>query len=70
MMKGCLATTGGIVLLISAMLAFMFFCNSLTNSEWNDGVCSKCNVTYELRGISDALKYYVCPSCHNEVSRF
>ena len=69
-MKGCLATIGGIFLLISAMLAFIFFCNSVTASEWNDGVYLKCDTHYELRGVSDTLKYYVCPSCHNEISRF
>lgn len=69
-MKGCLMSIGALFLLMAAMCAFYLGCNALNANEWNNGVCSNCNVNYELRGVSSALKYYVCPSCHDEISRF
>lgn len=44
--------------------------NSCSSSEWNDGTCPKCEVEYELRGVSEGLKYYACPNCGNEVRRY
>lgn len=44
--------------------------NTCTASEWNDGVCPQCETRYELRGVSKYMKYYSCPKCGNEVSRY
>lgn len=54
------------VLIFAIMLGF----NTCTASKWNDGVCPKCETRYELRGVSKHLKYYACPTCGNEVSRY
>lgn len=43
--------------------------NSCSASEWNNGICPKCEVRYELRGVSRVFKYYACPQCGNEVER-
>ncbi len=57
----------GIVILI-----FILMCNvnSCSASVWNDGVCQKCKIRYELSGISDGFRYYSCPKCGQEVIRF
>lgn len=44
--------------------------NSTTSKKWNGGVCPNCNVSYELRAVSNGIKYYSCPKCHEEVKRF
>lgn len=44
--------------------------NSCSADDWNDGICPKCETRYELRGASRGLKYYACPSCGKEVSRY
>jgi hypothetical protein len=53
-------------LAIFVMISF----NTCTASEWNDGYCPKCNVRYELGGVYKYIKYYSCPKCGNEVSRY
>jgi hypothetical protein len=60
------------VFLITVVLvmAFMFGFNSCTATKWNDGVCPNCNVEYELAGVYDSRRYYTCPTCHSEVSRY
>lgn len=60
--------TIGILIVIS--LAIMFGVNSCSASTWNDGICTNCETRYELRGASDGLKYYACPNCGQEVSRY
>lgn len=50
--------------------AIMFGFNSCASPIWNDGTCINCDVSYELRGVSHSLKYYVCPKCGQEVSRY
>lgn len=51
-------------------LAIIFFINSCSASKWNNGLCSECEIRYELRGVSKGLKYYTCPKCGQEVSRY
>lgn len=58
------AICAGVVFLI------VFGTNSCSASDWNHGICPKCNVAYELKGVSSSLKYYQCPSCHNEVRKY
>lgn len=54
-----------------AMTVFLVFCvNSCSTTTWNNGICPECGTSYELRGVSDGLKYYVCPQCKEEVQRF
>lgn len=48
----------------------IFGTNSCSASDWNNGMCPKCEVRYELRAASYGLKYYVCPNCKKEVSRY
>lgn len=58
-----IAIIGIIVLLITAV-------NSCSASDWNNGICPKCEVRYELRGMSQGLKAYACPKCGKEVYRY
>lgn len=45
--------------------------DSAIEDVWNNGICQKCNVRYELRAVSRyGLKYYVCPECGLEVERY
>lgn len=68
----------GVNLIIAALLlVLMFFitvsANTCSESDWNNGICPKCNVRYELRGVSRGYvkeKYYVCPECGKEVERY
>lgn len=55
-----------IALIICMVLGF----NACTESEWNGGICTECETRYELRGVSKHVKYYACPNCGNEVSRY
>jgi hypothetical protein len=55
---------------IGMVFVIMFTFNSCTSPVWNDGICIKCNVDYELKGVSNYLKYYECPSCKHEVNRY
>ena len=67
---GCLETIISIVLVFVLLVVMMKGLNSCTADIWNDGVCPHCEVRYELRGVSKGLKYYACPECGLEVSRF
>ena len=67
---GCLSSIICFILAIAIILAMMSGLNSLTANTWNDGRCIKCETRYELRGVSKGLKYYACPKCGQEVSRF
>lgn len=51
-------------------ILMMVLVNSCSASDWNNGICPKCEVRYELRGASYGMKYYACPECGNEVSRY
>lgn len=59
-----------IVVCIVLLITLVFGSNACTASEWNDGICPDCRVRYELRGVSDYRKYYVCPKCGREVNRY
>ena len=63
---GCLSCIIAIIL----VLVLMFGINSCTAETWNNGICTKCTVRYELRGVSKGLKYYACPECGQEVHRY
>lgn len=56
--------------LIVIIILIIVGVNSCSASNWNDGICPKCEIRYELRGASQGLKYYACPNCGNEVSRY
>lgn len=62
----------GIMLLIAIafVVLMMVGTNSCSADIWNDGICPKCEIRYELRGVSNVLKYYVCPECGQEVERY
>ena len=53
--------------MLVVLIAFGF--NMCTADEWNGGECPKCDVRYELRGVTKYAKHYACPECGNEVSR-
>jgi len=64
---------GGLITLIIAIviiLLLIFGTNSCSTSIWNNGICPDCEVRYELRGVSNGLKYYSCPECGKEVERY
>ena len=59
------------ILIPIALLLFVLFShNACTAADWNDGNCSVCETRYEMRGASRGLKYYACPNCGNEVTRY
>ena len=68
--KDLFATLGAILILIVLWIAIVFGTNSCSASIWNDGICTSCETRYELRGVSKGLKYYACPDCGQEVSRY
>lgn len=59
-----------LIICIVLIFAIMFGFNTCTASDWNDGICPKCETRYELRGVSKYVKYYACPKCGNEVKRY
>lgn len=63
---------GAIIFIIALLALLTMGTNSCSASDWNDGICPKCNVIYELRGAAGdlRLKYYVCPECGKEVERY
>lgn len=62
----------GLIAVISLLVFLVLATNSCSESDWNDGICPKCNVRYELREAAGDLhlKYYVCPECGKEVERY
>ena len=59
-----------IIILLLILIAIIFCTNSCSAQTWNNGICPDCNIRYELRGASRGLKYYACPDCGQEVSRY
>lgn len=59
-----------LVILIVLFLILIIGFNTCSSDKWNNGICPQCNVRYELRGASRGLKYYACPECGQEVSRY
>lgn len=68
--QGCLIEIVAILLVIALAFCMVTGLNSCTSETWNDGICEKCQVRYELRGVSKGLKYYACPLCGQEVQRY
>jgi PHP family Zn ribbon phosphoesterase len=58
-----------IIIAVIAILAAIFT-NAAHSGSWNNGICPNCNIRYELRGVSDRLKYYSCPECGKEVNKY
>ena len=63
---GCLGMIICVILIFFVVIGF----NSCTESDWNNGECTKCEVRYELRAVSRGMKYYACPDCGKEVKRY
>ena len=59
-----------VIICFALVLFIIFGFNMCTASEWNGGICPKCEARYELRAVNDGLRYYTCPECGNEVSRY
>ena len=59
-----------IIIGIALLFLILFGTNACSADIWNNGICSSCEVRYELRGVSRGLKYYACPSCGQEVERY
>ena len=70
LLKDFSATLAVLGILIVISLGLMFGVNSCSASIWNDGVCTNCETKYELKGVSNGLKYYSCPDCGQEVNRY
>jgi len=67
---GCIVPIIIAILLLILSFLTVFGTNSFSSEKWNDGICFNCKARYELRGVSDALKYYACPECGQEVNRY
>ena len=68
--SGCLTSLLSIVVIILIVIAMMFGLNACTDEAWNDGMCPDCDTHYILHAASQGLKYYACPECGKEVSRY
>lgn len=55
---------------IAVIILVIFSHNACSADIWNDGICPKCETRYELRGVSNGFKYYVCPDCGQDVQRY
>lgn len=55
---------------IGFVVLIMIIGNRISAPKWNDGVCPKCDVRYELRAATRMSKYYACPMCGEEVKRY
>lgn len=52
-------------------IAWCFGFNAVSADRWNDGMCPDCGERYELRAVTrDYRKYYSCPVCGEEVTRY
>lgn len=69
-------TKTDLIFLVIGLLILFFIVtglNTCSEPDWNDGICPKCAVRYELRGVSGRYiedKHYVCPRCGKEVTRY
>lgn len=59
-----------LIMCVAVIFVLAFGFNTCTHDKWNDGVCSKCDVRYELRAVYRGIHYYACPECGREVERF
>lgn len=69
-MKDVFEIFGVIFIGIAILGLLMLGSNSCTADKWNNGICTDCNIKYELCGVSNAMKYYSCPNCGQEVGRY
>lgn len=67
---GCFTSMLAVVGLILFYIGIMCFTNSRYDNIWNNGTCKECDIRFEMRGVSDGLKYYSCPECGQEVLRY
>lgn len=68
---GCLPIVGIFIAYFIFTLVIDGLYNLTTETEWNEGICPKCEVRYELRAAGRyGLKYYACPECGQEVERY
>ena len=69
---GCGCLTSIMMIIGGIMIILMLFTcsNALTKGTWNHGICAECETRYDLRGVSNGLKYYACPECGQEVRRY
>ena len=68
--KTCLTIILVVVIICLLIILIMSGVDSCTDTIWNEGICSNCEVRYELKGVSKGLKYYVCSECGQEIQRF
>ena len=59
-----------IIICFILIFAIVIGVNACSAETWNDGICAECETRYELRGVSKGLKYYSCPDCGQEVTRY
>lgn len=59
-----------LAVLAIVVVVFFFGVNACTAKEWNGGKCPDCNVKYQLYDRDGSVRYYICPECDNEVSRY
>lgn len=64
--------TSAVTFLVGLAVCFLIVAgtNSCSADKWDDGICPKCNIEYELKGVGNMLKYYQCPKCGEEVKRY
>ena len=66
-------TARTIIFVVTLLIMFAWYIgyNAITAGEWNDGTCSDCGERYELCAVTrDYRKYYSCPVCGKEVTRY
>ena len=49
---------------------YWLYYDYIHEETWNNGICAECDTRYDLRGVSNGLKYYSCPECGQEVRRY
>lgn len=59
-----------IIICFILILLINFSGNLFTASKWNNGYCPECETRYELRSVYRGTKYYSCPDCGQEVTRY
>lgn len=59
-----------LIICVILICAIAFGTNACSARDWNDGICPRCHVRYELRSVYRGLRYYACPNCGQEVERY
>lgn len=68
--RDVITSIGAIILLCVIAIAMAEGLNFITSETWNDGICSICDEIFDLKGVSNGVKYYACPECGQEVIRY